>query len=54
MNYYPCELSNAPGLQPGQGTKETNNELQTTKTNSYERTKHERIYRYCQSCKGGI
>ena len=21
MNYYPCELSNAPGLQPGQGTK---------------------------------
>lgn len=36
MNYYPCELSNAPGLQPGQGAKETNNELQTTKTNNYE------------------
>lgn len=27
MNYYPCELSNAPGLQPGQGTKETNKRI---------------------------
>ena len=34
MNYYPCKLSSVPGLQPGQGTKEINNELQTTKTNT--------------------